>query len=92
MILNDAEKEIVSGILKTKERVVYIYNRYPAAIESDKELIRMFKDLFGAVDATDGITRAGRNLRQKHADRYIRSQVAQENSERMQEIHRTVWK
>jgi len=68
LILNTTELETIREIVKTKERVVYLYNRYQQTIQSDDSLIEYYKDIFGSIEKTDGITRAGRKLRQPHND------------------------
>lgn len=92
MIMPEKEAEIIKTILKTKERVVYIYNRYNAAVDSDKELIKLYKEIFENVDATDTITRAGRSLRHVYPLRYVRSPDAKQISDDLEELNKRVWR
>ena len=85
------EAEIIESIRSIKDKVIYIYNRHQEAVDSDMVLIRLYKEIFGPIEATDTITRAGRHLRKKFPLLHLRSPEEQQASEDMEEIHRREW-
>ena len=66
-------EELRQEYVKDKERVVFIYNRSQLAVDSDKYLLQYYKTIFGNTEyREDTIKRAGRSLRHRFPDRFIR--------------------
>ena len=90
------KKQIVEEILTIRERVVYLYNRYPSTVESDKILESMYHHTFARnlsllALPLASIRRCGRDLRSKYPERYRRTQEGKLIAKQREAVFRNVF-
>jgi len=75
-------QQYLDEINKIKEKVIYLFNRFPDTINSDESLINFYSSFWGKPDVKtiSSISRASRFLRSKYPERYHRTGKALENS------------
>ncbi len=92
MDINTIRQEIT----KERERVVFLYNRSESCVNSDKELLQQYEEVFGKIielNKVATIKRVGRDLRRKYPDRFKRKESKLQIDKQLETLNRTeFWK